>query len=670
MSDPCPPPARWAVLIGVGFTYSRNNHDSQGLVQDRSLQGAVNDINAISEYLGSRTVHVNLITLTATKSRENEKKHVEGPDQLATVDNVTSVFIKILRDSRPNDCVYIHYSGHGSRRSVDGAVALELVNPVTLETQYMYGTMLRNAIKKMIEKELTVLLVLDCCFSGSVLRDDRPQIGNIRYMEHNTYYDTSSDWPSPFDYYGTGALRDGAVTLSRFLDPEGYAIISACGPHELASELAFDSGATRGALSYLLINSLNLLSRRGDKISNDMLHQHLRAQFHARFPEQTPMLYGHRGLSFFGDFSGAGGLVSFSITSMHRSMEDGRLVLHAGQAHGVHKDDEYALTSFETPLNSKFQNSIKSRVCAVDCLTSRLETTTVEDKDLIKKGSTWEATLLTSFSPHKVRICMNVGATASKDLQKAASATNYLELCPFSTIDSVTEPVSYLVERMEHGFKVRDLAASVTNTVAKVACSSHENTDSLVGILHHIARYKFFEGIENNLSDPRLEKSFSLNTIEVPGADGYLCVKNEETLVLTFTNIADRPLYLGIFLFTQFWEIRNLLSEKGEDAYLVVPPKASNETGIIELPLKMTVPDTVCGNGLKQVEDMVKIFITSRPFVFPGIILPKLQQGLEHRGGPDSLDLVLQRLNGSHQSVRGDEKCQWTTRSYLIRTWS
>ncbi|KAF4443942.1 caspase [Fusarium acutatum] len=237
MSPPGSETTRWAVLIGVGVSISRKSKGSKALVSDRSLQGAVNDVRSMEKYFESRPFAVNTTRLTATKSKDSPLKSAESVDQLPTLDNVVSALKKILKASKPNDHVYIHYSGHGCCRAMDGAVALELVNPLTLETEYLYGTVLRSAIKKMIEKVLTVTLVLDCRFSGSVLRDDRPDVGDIRYTDHHPDYDNSFD--NPFDDADPEELRDEVVTLSRLLDPQGYTIITACGPHEVASELKF-----------------------------------------------------------------------------------------------------------------------------------------------------------------------------------------------------------------------------------------------------------------------------------------------------------------------------------------------------------------------------------------------------------------------------------------------
>ncbi|EEU38896.1 uncharacterized protein NECHADRAFT_55675 [Fusarium vanettenii 77-13-4] len=500
--------------------------------------------------------------LTATKSPHDARKTTETKEYLPSRDNVISSMQRVLQLSSPGDHVYIHYSGHGTIRSKDRAVALELINPTSLETEYLYGTILRNAINKMIQKGLTVTLILDCCFSGSVLRDDRLQSRKVRYLEYSRDVDLQSDYRDPFH---SNTSRDSELGLSRLLDPEGHTIIAACGPLEVASELEFDGGATRGALSYFLVDSLTKLRRRGIKVSNQMLHQNLRAQFHAHVPEQTPMLYGNRGFAFFGDF------IDFSVEahlptfSLHRSIEHGGLVLHAGQAHGVHRDDEFALSPFEQQDEAR-QPTIRGRIDAVDCLTSTMNTVDPKDSENIKRGSTWKATLVTSFSPRKVHIHLDYDVPDNNNLIQAASSNGYL------------------------------------------------------------------------------------------------------TFLITFENPSRRLLYLGIFLFTQLWEVRNLVSEKGEDAYLTVLPRTPTEIGKMELPLAMTVPGELRNRGHEQTEDIIKIFITSQPFVFPGLMLPRLGHVPGHRGELDPFSRLFQDLQGNQDGDRGDRKCEWTTRSYLVRT--
>jgi hypothetical protein len=198
-------------------------------------------------------------------------------------------------------------------------------------------------------------------------------------------------------------VRGAETKVPTLLDPSGYTTITACGQKEVAFELN-QAGVRMGALSYFLVDSLTALRKRGGYVSNQTLHQHLRACFYARHPQQTPMLYGKEGFSFFGDFTAD---LNLTIVSAHRNFDDGCLILNAGLAHGVHQADEYALCPFDTPEYPRVmasQLAIRAKVDIVKCVISKLVTIDLQDIEKIRRGSAWKGILLRSFPPRKTQI--------------------------------------------------------------------------------------------------------------------------------------------------------------------------------------------------------------------------------------------------------------------------
>lgn len=194
MADNDPQPTHWAVLIGVGVTASSTKPGSRTLGKDRSLKGAIQDIIAVSEYLNGWSSTVDTTILTATKSHQCEAaRPIETQDRLSTYDNVISSRKRILALVKPEDHLYIHYSGHGTRRSLDGAVALQLIHPSSYAIEYLYGTVSRKAISQMIKMSLSVTLVLDRCSSDSVLRANQAERVEVRYIEHDLGVDAKSE---------------------------------------------------------------------------------------------------------------------------------------------------------------------------------------------------------------------------------------------------------------------------------------------------------------------------------------------------------------------------------------------------------------------------------------------------------------------------------------------
>lgn len=111
-----------------------------------------------------------------------------------------------------------------------------------------------------------------------------------------------------------------------------------------------------------------------------------------------------------------------------------------------------------------------------------------------------------------------------------------------------------------------------------------------------------------------------------------------------------------------------MVSEKGEDACLTVLPKlGTEETGMMRLPLEMSVPPEFTAKGGKQTEDIVKIIVTSHSSTFPGTILSRLGSP-NVRNGPDELARLLEGLNTNTQRIGDKRKWEWANQSYLIRT--
>ncbi len=137
------------------------------------------------------------------------------------------------------------------------------------------------------------------------------------------------------------------------------------------------------------------------------------------------MLLGNRGFSFFGDFTQH---LDLSTLSAQRDMNDGRLVLNAGQAHGVHKEDEYTLSPFDG-LDSSPQPTtswpITVRVDQVDCTRSIIVAVNPEHMERIKKGSVWRARLVTAISPRKVHILLDSGIWDRDGIARAGNIVSF-----------------------------------------------------------------------------------------------------------------------------------------------------------------------------------------------------------------------------------------------------
>jgi hypothetical protein len=657
----------WAVLIGISF-----------YVED-SLKGCVRDVKKIKEYLEARSTPVNIVTFTASAPEDPNSHHpAETPDSWPTFENVTSSLARITTEAKSGDLVYIHYSGHGTQTPSTsseysdkdtGDLALVLFDDI-LGSRYLKGLDLAYLLNEMVKKGLLVTLVLDCCFSGSVVRHGDPKDAGIRAVNYD--YAVDAAYPQKLrtspDHQVGSPQRDAHMLPKWLVDPDGYTILTACGPHEKAHELEFEGGERNGALSYFLVRALTSLRESDVEITHQSLYQHLRIKFHAYWPRQNPMRYGNKNFSFFGKLISEPKMFSISV---FRTLENDRLCLEAGDAHGVCKDDEYAIYPLdlsEDISNIAKYDPVKVRVDTVRGLTSDLvgiEPTSITSQ--IKTG--WKARPLTSLSPRKilVRLMAHVGNQAQ--WIAAAKQRRFLHL---STEDVGGQPCLFNVKCNEgNEYEILDESDQKIISLPTIPLDREGALDRVVEILEHLAAFKYFEGIENRISKAPFEHSFTIHLSDAIGHDleaaGFLNVNEDDVLSLTVKNLSDKPLYLAIFDLGPSWQIDNLLCQLGGCGFEVVPPKNERYSGKKEIKWTMVVPESFRSQGQYECEDIIKVFVTSRPISFAPLLLPKIM-GESVRGDYNQLSKF---LSGLATPFRGEDDTpdeEWATRNFLIRT--
>jgi len=102
----------YALLIGIDC-YLPNRLPDDGYYS--ALSGCVRDINHVEEFLQHRLglSEESILKLTATNFGSNEPS--EPKDKWLTYENMVAAFQKLTDMAKPDDQVYIHYSGHGGR---------------------------------------------------------------------------------------------------------------------------------------------------------------------------------------------------------------------------------------------------------------------------------------------------------------------------------------------------------------------------------------------------------------------------------------------------------------------------------------------------------------------------------------------------------------------------
>lgn len=225
----------WSILIGIDY-YTRHE----------CLQGAVHDVRACEDHLKAtfEDFERDITILTATTPSDVASLTPrEHPDKWPTWNNIDKALLRITAEAKKGDSVFIHYSGHGTsepsannQRQTSSALALALTDGMistqgkmcnggeTPGYELLYGQTLAYRLKELGDMGLPVTLVLDCCFSGNVIRTE----SGVRWIEYNPsarVVGQDADGPKL-----SSSSQDGALRHQWLLNPENYTILAACGP--------------------------------------------------------------------------------------------------------------------------------------------------------------------------------------------------------------------------------------------------------------------------------------------------------------------------------------------------------------------------------------------------------------------------------------------------------
>ncbi|KAK6533670.1 hypothetical protein TWF694_002603 [Orbilia ellipsospora] len=653
---------RWAVLIGVGMNVDATQDD----LVDFSVKGAVADIEAAEAYLKTEN-DIKITKLTVEKSNETGRAS-SSVNGLPTIDNVR-VILKNIIDKCSNGNgegkqIYIHFSGHGTQLEDD--MALVLYDPGPCGETYLRSAELACALNGMIQQKMQVTVVLDCCFSGGVQRTGQLRATTVRFKETTRNYDSHANYTNPFAEFDLNetldGTRDGTLQLEHFLDTKKYTTITACSPYDTASEIELAGGKRRGALSYFLYQALDMLGKRGTKITYSTLYHQLQSRFHAHFPQQSPMIYGNTELCFFQNV--VGGLGTHLVTVSY-GKESEKLILHAGDAHGVCENDEYEAYPYYASevLGSSKPRPLKLRVTKTENLISELLIPDTSQQKLFRMIPNWKAKPLTSFYPKIIRISLmpSVCDSDQNQLSENLHSHRFLKISK-----DATSPVrgDFIVTMNENAYEVRDGASRIVPGMIVRTRVDFDALGSLGNMLGHLATFKVLESMENRRPDAGFHESFSLKATQGLGLDGWFNLRGGEKWKFTITNLGDNPIYVAIFNFTYNWEIRNLI--KGKGMHLVIPGKGHKDS-YRERSITMNVPP-----GKQETEDIMKFFITNRPTSFSHMKLspmmsPEAGNNSEQRDN-DLVSELLEDFIEEFGNIRQGSEGHWATQSFLIRT--
>ncbi len=275
----CQAGERYALVVGVNEC--PNFQLAEG-VAPRPLRGAEADAQAMAATLEKQFgfARSNIVLLQGDK---------------ATHEAVTTVFLRLQQQARPDDCVVFHFSGHGTQlpdRAPLDETADRLDEALCLAdaTQSGKNLLVDDELGRLLEgiDAERVTVILDCCHAGTGTKDPDDDVV-ARYLP----------FPGVRRGQGGGAAWREISAASKSLSARRTALL-ACQPDEQAYERRLgDAPARAGQFTHYLLAGLAgpADTNRDGAISNTEAIAYARAQLDTNFnrarqpnTRQQPML--------------------------------------------------------------------------------------------------------------------------------------------------------------------------------------------------------------------------------------------------------------------------------------------------------------------------------------------------------------------------------------------
>lgn len=312
---------------------------------DDNLNGCVQDVLNVEAMLQNvfEFDAVNKLLAPVPRPPKTHESSAAAPTRTEIIKNIRG-----LRDqSKPNDFVYIHYSGHGCRLPTmykDLKKAKEDEALCCFDDTFLRDIELAVLLKELTDKDISVLAVLDCCHSGGALRKQNPTQWRNRSM--STPLNPREETWLGFDSTGNFDGRTIADNDQHWYYGERrYHVIAACQPHEYALELpAVKNREPQGLLTSLLVEGISNLRDLASLTSYEMLMGDIRARCQELSEQaQSPFIFGDETRALFSLQGTSAQADNLRYNTFVREIRNQRVILDCGSSGRVAEHDEYEI---------------------------------------------------------------------------------------------------------------------------------------------------------------------------------------------------------------------------------------------------------------------------------------------------------------------------------------
>jgi hypothetical protein len=687
------PSTCWALLIGVNLYPNKPPYIEP-------LAGAVNDVDRIAEVLQQVPNVVLTVLKASTGNSTNPELPLESSDIWPTVDNVRLHLDRIANTARPNDRVYIHFSGHGMRRDTksskfndeedddDEHLAFLLYDKVS-GVQALQGLVLAERLKHMVEvKQLKPVLVLDCCYSGAVLRGGDGS-GAVREAMYNAAFYPAHDRQHLRKEVSSqrNRRRDAESLPDWFIDPAGYAILTACAPWERTFEVG-PMSSRMGPLTRVFHPALLSMKSRRRTISVQALHSYILVQFHKSLVSLSPRRYGNPDICLLDVCEVVTNALAKRIRVGNVPARQGNItttetireyILEDGEVSGIIAGDEYHLQSTWT-TTSEPESKFKFRIKTLGSFQSILEPTDLNiDMSPIKTG--WCAIPGKPLSKRLIGVVLSSGL-APELWRNQIKDSKYVE--HIEAIDHSFRPSCVHVGIIDGYFRVTNGHGQDIHGLASFPVADPSAIKNTINQLDHLSKFKCIETITNSLHNPDFEDSIDIrldcNGEQIGVNEVSVNTKHLDLLSIRCINQSrNQRVFFWVFWLTETKKIFNPCAAHSEEKrkeskygrYRTIESGSPKDINRVKpLSLRLRVPE-----NRDTSDDILKVFVTDKEISLDSLELPAIsnitkesQIEVQQRG--HNLDEFMEILSDLSTTARASggslAKGDWFTRDFLV----
>ena len=539
------------------------------------LQGCVNDIRAIAEYLQGRVTQANyqlhLRTLT---------------DYDATRQGIIDGFRQHLSQAKSGDIALFYYAGHGSQEQAPPE--FWNIEPDRLnETIVCYDSRrqggwdladkeLGKLISEVSQNNPHTLIIMDCCHSGSGTRGELELDIAVRKApldQRKRPLDSFIVTPSQIEQVAeTRSIKAG----SSWMSAKGkYIFLSACRDRELAKEYNA-SGTKRGVFSYFLIDTLK---KANGSLTYRDLFKRTDALVRSKVTAQSPQIETQESTAL--DQSFLGGAISTHPAYFTLSYQPNYgWVIDGGAVHGITQGTntettELAIFPFDTPVAELSQPDKAIAIAQVSKVMPQLSQIKVDN---LQPETTYKA-IVTSipFPPKGVLIS---GETAGVELARQVIAQqSSLYIAEVTKLEAaewklLARDSQYIITRPVDD---RPLVAAITEYTEASASQAIQRLEHLTRWMNIV---ELSSPVSSRIPADAVKMSIYQGEQELTGTDIRLSYYQENetwqqpTFKIKLTNNSSLSLYCALLdltdryaVITEFFAPGGVWLEPGESAW-------------------------------------------------------------------------------------------------------